>query len=267
MSKGGRNQTSTQAQSQTQTTMIDPAARAAYLSNLDLARSTAGGLGAQQYAGFDPMYQAAEQKAYELSMKPFGAEDIAAFQNPFENQVVQQSLQDIEQSRQMAALRDAQQATAAKAFGGSRAGVQGALTNEAALREAARTAAGLRSAGYGQAAQLAQAARGINLSGLQNAMNLGLTRQQFAQLQLDAQRNLPLQRLEIQQAAMSAQPANLGSTSTGTGTGSMMQPMQRNVGSGILGGALAGAQLGSIFPGVGNVVGAIGGGLLGGLFG
>jgi len=250
MSKGGKNQTSTQ----TQTTMIDPAARAAYLENLNLARSTAGGLGAQQYAGFDPMYQAAEQKAYELSMKPFGAEDIAAFQNPYEEQVVQQSLQDIEQSRQMAALRDAQQATAAKAFGGSRAGVQGALTNEAALREAARTASGLRSAGYGQAAQLAQAARGINLAGLQNAMNLGLTRQQFAQLQLDAQRNLPLQRLAIQQAAMSAQPANLGSTSTGT----MTQPMQRNIGSGILGGALAGSKFGPW--------GAVGGGLLGGIF-
>jgi hypothetical protein len=247
MSKGGEDQTSTQ------TTMIDPAARAAYLENLALARSTAGGLGVQQYAGFDPMYQAAEKRAYELSMKPFGAEDIAAFQDPYENQVVQQSLQDIEQSRQMAALRDAQQATAAKAFGGSRAGVQGALTNEAALREAARTASGLRSAGYGQAAQLAQAARGINLSGLQNAMNLGLTRQQFAQLQLDAQRNLPLQRLAIQQAAMSSQPANLGSTTTGT------QPMQRNVGAGILGGALAGSKFGPW--------GAVGGGLLGGIFG
>lgn len=247
MSKGGKNQTTTQ------TTMIDPAARAAYLSNLDLARSTAGGLGVQQYAGFDPMYQEAEKRAYELSMKPFGAEDIAAFQNPYESQVVQQSLQDIEQSRQMAALRDAQQATAAKAFGGSRAGVQGALTNEAALREAARTASGLRSAGYGQAAQLAQAARGINLAGLQNAMNLGLTRQQFEQMKLDAARNLPLQRLAIQQAAMSAQPANLGSTTIGT------QPMQRNVGAGILGGALAGSKFGPW--------GAVGGGLLGGIFG
>jgi hypothetical protein len=246
MSKGGEDQTSTQ------TTMIDPAARAAYLENLALARSTAGGLGVQQYAGFDPMYQAAEKRAYELSMKPFGAEDIAAFQNPYENQVVQQSLQDIEQSRQMAALRDAQQATAAKAFGGSRAGVQGALTNEAALREAARTASGLRSAGYGQAAQLAQAARGINLSGLQNAMNLGLTRQQFAQLQLDAQRNLPLQRLAIQQAAMSAQPANLGSTTTGT------QPTNKNVASGILGGALAGSKFGPWGAVAGGVLGALG---------
>jgi phage tail tape-measure protein len=137
--------------------------------------------------------------------------------------------------------------------------VQSALTNEAALQEAARTAGQLRSAGFGQSAQLAAAAREMNMRGFQNAMNLGLTRQQFAQLKLDAERNLPLQRLALQQSAMGTQPANLGSTSS--------QPTSRNVASGALGGALAGAQLGSIFPGVGNVVGAIGGGLLGGLFG
>lgn len=239
MSKGGKPQETT--------TKIDPAARAAYLSNLDLARSTAGGLGVQQFAGFDPMYQAAEKASYEASMNPFGAEDIAAFQNPYEDQVVQQSLQDIERSRQMQALQDANKATQAKAFGGSRYGVQEALTNEAALREASRTAGQLRSAGYGQAAQLAQAARGLNMQGYQNAMNLGLTRQQYAQMQLDAQRNLPLQRLAIQQSAMSAQPANLGQTST--------QPTTKNVGSSILGGAMAGSQFGPW--------GAVAGGLLG----
>lgn len=246
MSKGGKPQT------QTQTTMIDPAARAAYLSNLDLARQTAQGLGPQQFAGFDPRYEAGEAALYEASMKPFGAEDIQAFQNPYENQVVQQSLQDIEQSRQMAALRDAQQATASKAFGGSRAGVQSALTNEAALREAARTAGQLRSAGFGQAARLAQEARDINMRGYQNAMNLGLTRQQYAQMQLDAQRNLPLQRLAIEQSAMSAQPANLGSTSTTS------QPTSRNVASGILGGAAAGSQFGPWGAVAGGLLGAFG---------
>lgn len=249
MSKGGRNQTTTQ----TQTTEINPYAMQVYRQNLDLARSTAAGLGPQQFAGFDPRYEAGEAALYDISMKPFGAADIAAFQNPYEEQVVQQSLQDIERSRQMQALQDANKATAAKAFGGSRYGVQSALTNEAALREAARTASGLRSAGYGQAAQLAQAAREMNMRGFQNAMNLGLTRQQLAQLQLDAQRNLPLQRLAIEQAAMSAQPANLGSTTTGT----MTQPMQRNIGSSIVGGALAGSKFGPW--------GALGGAALGGL--
>ena len=244
MSKGGRNQTTTQ----TQTTEINPYAMQAYRQNLENARATAAGLGPQQFAGFDPRYEAGEKALYEASMKPFGAADIAAFQNPYEEQVVQQSLQDIERSRQMQALQDANKATAAKAFGGSRYGVQSALTNEAALQESARTAGQLRSAGFGQAARLAQEAREMNMRGFQNAMNLGLTRQQFAQLGLDAQRNLPLQRLAIEQAAMSAQPANLGSTSS--------QPTSKNVLSGALGRAAAGAQFGPWGAAAGGLLGA-----------
>ena len=248
MSKGGQPQ-----QSRTE---INPYAMQAYKQNLDLARTTAGGLGVQQFAGFDPRYEAGEKALYEASMKPFGAEDIAAFQNPYEEQVVQQSLQDIDRQRQMQALRDANQATASKAFGGSRYGVQASLSDEAALREAARTSGQLRSAGYTQSAELAKAARDINMRGYQNAMNLGLTRQQFAQLGLDAQRNLPLQQLAIQQAAMSAQPANLGSTSS--------QATTKNVGSNILGGALAGASIAGM-PGMAALgpYGMIAGGLLG----
>jgi hypothetical protein len=242
MSKGGKPQE--------QTNTINPYAMQAYRQNLDLARSTAQGLGPQQFAGFDPRYEAGEKALYEASMKPFGAEDIAAFQNPYESQVVQQSLQDIERSRQMQSLQDANKATQAKAFGGSRYGVQSALTNEAALQEASRTAGQLRSAGFGQSAQLAAAARQMNMQGYQNAMNLGLTRQQFSQQQLDAIRNLPLQQLAIQQSAMSAQPANLGSTSS--------QPTSKNVLAGALGGAAAGAQFGPWGAAAGGLIGAFG---------
>lgn len=258
MSKGGKPQTQNQSQAQSQTTTINPYAMQAYQQNLDLARSTAQGLGPQQFAGFDPMYESGEAALYNTSMNPFGAADIAAFQNPYEEQVVQQSLKDIERSRQMQSLQDANRATQAKAFGGSRYGVQSALTNEAALQEAARTAGQLRSAGYGQSAQLAAAAREMNMRGYQNAMNLGLTRQQYAQMQLDAQRNAPLQSLAIQQSALSAQPANLGSTMTGTSTGTTSQPTSRNVASGILGGAAAGAQFGPWGAAVGGLLGAFG---------
>lgn len=243
MSKGG---------SQTSSTSIDPDIKAKYLQQVGQAEKVAGELPMQQFAGYDPMYQAAEKAAYETSMKPFGAEDIQAFQNPYEQNVVQTSLKDIEEARQMQALNDAQQATAAKAFGGSRQAVQSALSNEAALKTAARTAAQLRSAGYGQSAQLAQAARGMNLQGYQNAMNLGLSRQQLAQQQLDAQRNLALQRLGITQAAISAQPANIGQT--------MTQPIYRNAGAGILGGAALGSSISALGP-----YGWALGGLLGGL--
>ena len=242
MSKGG---------SQTSSTSIDPQVKAKYLQQVGQAEKVAGDLGVQQFAGFDPMYQAAEKASYEASMKPFGAEDIMAFQNPYEQDVVNTSLKDIEEARQMQALSDAQQATGAKAFGGSRQAVQSALSNEAALKTAARTAAQLRSAGYGQSAALAQAARGMNQQGYQTAMNLGLGRQSLAQQQLDAQRNLALQRLGITQSAISAQPANLGQIST--------QPTSRNVASGALGGAMAGYQLGGPWgAAAGGLVGLLG---------
>ena len=246
MSKGG---------SQKSSTSIDPQIKAKYLQQVGQAEKVAGDLGVQQFAGFDPMYQAAEKASYDASMKPFGAADIMEFQNPYEQDVVQTSLRDIEEARQMQALSDAQQATGAKAFGGSRQGVQSALTNEAALKTAARTSAQLRSAGYGQSAALAQAARAMNQQGYQTAMNLGTSRQSLAQQQLDAQRNLALQRLGITQAAISGQPANIGQVST--------QPTYRNAGAGALGGALAGAQIGSAIPGIGTGIGAGVGGLLG----
>jgi hypothetical protein len=239
MSKGG---------SQTSTTRIDPQIKAKYLKQVGQAEKVAGDLGVQQFAGFDPMYQAAEKASYDASMKPFGAEDIMAFQNPYEQDVVNTSLKDIEEARQMQALSDAQQATGAKAFGGSRQAVQSALSNEAALKTAARTSAQLRSAGYGQSAALAQAARNMNQQGYQTAMNLGLGRQSLAQQQLDAQRNLALQRLGITQSAISGQPANLGQT--------MTQPTSRNAAAGALGGAAAGYQLGGPW-------GAAAGGLIG----
>jgi hypothetical protein len=249
MSKGGTS---------VSTTEIDPQLKAAYLQNLEQARSVAAGLPVQQFAGFNPMYRAGEEAAYNLGMTPFTAQSIQEFQNPYEQQVIQGTLSDIEQARQMQALRDAQQATQAKAFGGSRYGVQAALTNQGALQTAAKTAAQMRQAGYGQAAQLAQAARGMNLSGAQTAMQLGGARQQLEQAQLDAARNQALQQLQIAQGGLSLSLPNLG--------GQTQTPYYTNPAAGALGGALAGAQLGSIVPGIGTGIGAGIGGLLG-LFG
>lgn len=241
MSKGG--------QPQQQTVSVDPYVRNSYIDMMSRANTAADQLGVQQFAGFDPMYAEAEKKAYELGMKPFGAEDIQRFQNPYEQSVVDQSLADIETSRQMQAMQDAQSASRAKAFGGSRQGVQAALTNEAALKNAARTASQLRSAGFNTAAELAQNARRMDMAGLQNVMNLGLTRQQFSQRELDAIRNLPMQRLGIIQSALSTQPGNIGQTTS--------QNTYRNVGAGVLGGAAAGSAFGPYGALAGGILGAI----------
>lgn len=302
----------------TTSTAIDPEMKAAYLRNLEEARTTAAGLGQKQFADFSGNYATAEQQLRNLGIGGVGqtgtaeasrlssqlagftpqqiqagtgAQYMGAYQNPYENQVVQAALGDVELARQRAGLSDRAAATAAKAFGGSRQGVAEALTNEAALRNAASTAANLRSAGFNTAAQLGQtdaarmlAAAGSNqaadisgaglrlnaagqignlaaqqqnlgIAGSQAVMNAEAQRQALEQAKLDAARNLSLERLGISQAALGIQPAKLGETKT--------EPIYSNTGASVLGGALGGAKLGSMI-GTGNAgYGALAGGLLG----
>jgi hypothetical protein len=234
--------------SQTATTSIDPQIKEQYLKNLEQAKSVAGGLGVQQFAGFNPLYQQGEEQLVNLGLKPFTGADIQEFMNPYEQQVIQGTLGDIEQSRQMAALQTANQASAAKAFGGSRYGVQQSLTDAAALQQAAKTAAQMRQAGYGAATQTALNARNLGLQGAQTVMGAGSARQQLEQARLDAARNIGLQKLGVVQSALTGQPANTGGTTT--------QPTYRNQAAGALGGAAAGYQLGGPY-------GAVAGGLIG----
>ena len=250
MSKGG---------SQTTSTSIDPQIKEAFLQNVQQARNVAGALPVQQFAGYNPLYQAGEEQIVNQSLTPFSGRDISAFMNPYTQEVIDRSLGDIESSRQMQDLRDRQAATQARAFGGSRQGVQSSLTNAAALKQAADLSANLRNQGYGQAAQLAQYARGQNLQGGQNVLALGGARQAFEQQQLDALRNIGIQRLGVSQSALGFNPAALG--------GSTTTPYSRNVGAGALGGALAGSQLAGLSGGaIGGGEGAAIGALLG-LFG
>jgi hypothetical protein len=242
MSKGGN---------QTATTSIDPELKKAFLANLEQAQGVASALPVQQFAGFNPMYQVGEEQVFNQSVDPFTGKSIAAFMNPYQEDVINRSLGDIESSRQMADIRDRQAATQARSFGGSRQGVQAALTNAAALKQAADLSANMRQQGYGQAASLAQYARGQNIQGGQNVMALGSARQKLLQDQMDAQRNIGLQKLQVAQSALGQGVPNLGQTTS--------TPYTRNVGAGALGGAAAGFQLGGPY-------GAALGGLLG-LFG
>ena len=247
MSKGG---------SQTTSTSIDPQIKEAFLQNVQQARNVAGALPVQQFAGYNPLYQAGEEAIVNQSLTPFTGQEIGGFMNPYQQEVIDRSLGDIEASRQMQDLRDRQAATQARAFGGSRQGVQSSLTNAAALKQAADLSANLRNQGYGQAAQLAQYARGQNLQGGQNVLALGGARQAFEQQQLDALRNIGIQRLGVSQSALGFNPAALG--------GSTTTPYSRNVGAGLLGGALAGSQLAGLSDGaIGGGEGAAIGALLG----
>lgn len=127
--------------------------------------------------------QTAATGATQFQPQSLATANLGAFQNPFEQQVVQNTLGDIERQRQMAINDVGLQATRAGAFGGSRQGVAEALTNEAAMRQAGNIGAQLRSQGFGQAQQAAQqdiqnqlAAQNLGLSGastLGNLANLG----------------------------------------------------------------------------------------------
>jgi hypothetical protein len=252
--------------SSTSSTSIDPEMKAAYLRNLEEARTTAAGLGTKQFAGFSDQYGTAEQQlrnmglggagqtgtaeaarlsALESSYTPqqiaaaqagqaqlaaaqgytpqqirdmqTGAQYMGAYQNPFENQVVQGALGDIEMARQRQGLTDRASATAAKAFGGSRQGVAESLTNEAALRNAASTAANLRSAGFNTAAQLGQTDAGrmlqmqlANQGASNQALQFGAGATNQAALANTAAQNQMAQynASQLQQANIANQQAN-----------------------------------------------------------
>ena len=222
----------------TTTTSIDPDVKREYLANLERAKAAAANLGVRQFAQPGQMYTDAETALYNLGMTPFGAKDIEAFYNPYESQVIEGALGDIERSRLMQDIADRERASRAGAFGGSRQGVQAALTNEAALRQASSTASGLRQAGFNTAANLGLTARSTNMSGLTTSLGLGAQRDALRQAELDAARNIELERLGITSGALGLQPARTGETST--------QPLYTSGVGSALSGGLTGAYIGSL---------------------
>jgi hypothetical protein len=224
--------------STTTTTMMDPQLKAAYLQNLDTAKLTAANLQARQIAEPGAMYTGAEQQLYNLGMTPFGAADIAKFYNPYQEQVVQGALGDIERTRQMQEQANMEQATRAKAFGGSRQGVVSGMTNEAALRQAATTGGQLRQQGFTQAANLGLAARPLDIAGMQTSLGLGATRTALEQARLDALRNLGTERLQLTSGALGMNLPNLGQSST--------SPLYSSTAGNLLSGGLTGAYIGSL---------------------
>jgi hypothetical protein len=316
MSKGGTT---------TSTSSIDPQIKEAFLANFQQAQGVAGALPTQQFAGYNPMYQAGEEAlvntglagpgisgtdlaaqmaAYggvyqpaqltaqqtNLSMGQ-GPGSIGSYMNPYTSMVRENALSDLESARRAAIQQTGERANAARAFGGSRQGVAEALTNQGFAKQAAtlgtslneqafnqamamqqadiarRSAADianqqaglqgaqLRLGGASQLGNLAAQQQALRLGGAQAVMGAGGARQALDQQQMDAIRNIGLQRLGVVQSSLGAQPANLGMVAT--------TPYSQNPASGALGGALAGAKLGSVIPGIGTAAGAIGGAVLG----
>ena len=144
------------------------------------ARTLAGGLG-----GFTPYIQQGGQMMQQAGgyFTPGG---IRQFYNPYEQDVVQQTLSDLQEQSAKQGIADRTQAVSRGAFGGSRGRLMEQERERAFGRGAAEALGGIRSKGFGQATTAAQnAARGLGGLG-QSFAGLGTTGQSNLLRQINA---------------------------------------------------------------------------------
>ena len=137
----------------------------------------------EQMAGLSPQQMQAIQAAQQGigAYQPFldRAQEYAApggvtqFMNPFENQVVQQTMQDIATQGQKAQQQLAGSGVSSGAFGGSRFGVAQADLAGKTLEQQARSAGQIRQQGFQQAQQAAQQAARLQAGLGQAAQQMG----------------------------------------------------------------------------------------------
>ena len=177
--------------------------------DVNAERIAAERIAAGQVSGADVASEALKQIApqareniRDITAGSFLNQNIEQYMNPFTKAVTEQSLADLERSRLLQQQQTAAQATAARAFGGSRQGVAEAETNRAFGENAARLVAQQNAAGYeaAQRASEADLARQMQAQQLNQAQDLATTQQS---LQLAGQFGLA-----NQQAALEAARAN-----------------------------------------------------------
>lgn len=92
----------------------------------------------------------------QIQAQSFANADLSAYRNPFQEQVIDAQLADIERQRGQTAERIDADASKAAAFGGSRQAIQQAESDRNFADIAAETGANLRSQGFQQAAAMYQ---------------------------------------------------------------------------------------------------------------
>jgi hypothetical protein len=184
-------------------------AQAAQLSRGTVRDVNAERIASERVSGADVASEALKQIAPEaranirdIAAGSFLNQNIQQYMNPYTQAVTNQSLADLERSRQLQQQQTAAQATAAKAFGGSRQGVAEAETNRAFGENAARLVAQQNAQAYDQAQRASEAdlARQMQAQQLNQAQDLATTQQS---LQLAGQFGLA-----NQDAALKALQAN-----------------------------------------------------------
>jgi hypothetical protein len=181
MSKGG---------SQTSTSSIDPDIKRAFLTNFGQAQGVAEALPVQQFAGYNPLYQAGEEAlvntglagpgiagtdlaaqmaayggvyqpgqitAQQANLGMTGPGSIGSYMNPYTESVRANALADLESARRAAIQQTGERATQARAFGGSRQGVAESLTNLGYAKQAGTLGTELNERAFNQAMAMQQA--------------------------------------------------------------------------------------------------------------
>lgn len=148
-----------------------PASTAATAMNAPTSPNVMGQAAQAQTAatvgtGAGMMYQPMSVEAGTLAET-----DLTQYQNPYESQVVQQTMSDLDRARQIQQMEQGAKMTAAGAFGGSRHGIAQAESNRAFYDRAGALAGQMRQQGFQNAQQMAQ-------QDLQRQMQASLANQQ-----------------------------------------------------------------------------------------
>ncbi len=159
-------------------------AQAAQLNRGDIRNVNAAGVTGSQVAreAFGSLAPSASANIRDVTPASFLNQNIQAYMNPYTQAVTERTLQDLERSRQLEQVKTSAQATAAKAFGGSRQGVAEAETNRAYGENAARLLAQQNAAAYQAAQQISEADLGrmMQAQQLNQAKDLATTQQALA---------------------------------------------------------------------------------------
>ena len=169
--------------------------------------------------------------------------DIGAYQSPFQEQVIETTLGDIQRRADIARQQAQSQAIGAGAFGGSRSAILEAESQRPFVEQMARTSAGLRQTGFEQAQRAAESDIQRQMLGREFRAGLlgGLQQEQMRRLgalgdigrqqQLLQQQALQVPYEEFQRA-LAYGPQQLGLLSTGLGITTPTTTTQQKTGLG-----------------------------------
>ncbi len=127
----------------------------------------------QGLTGFDPSSMGAQG---QVDVNQLATTDLGAYMSPYTQNVINRSLETLGGAQEQALNKLGAQATAAKAFGGSRQGIAEAATREAYGKQAADLVSGLQEKAFTQALQSSQ----FDIGNVQQAREAAAARAQAA---------------------------------------------------------------------------------------